>query len=153
MKIASKLENQQKKSKLTPVSILIMGIVATSTASTFIRLAQTEVASISIAAWRLTFASLLLAPFALHQCRSEWRSMKWRDWGLAAASGLMLAMHFYTWITSLSLTSVAASVVLVNTHPIFVGLISHFFLKERLHRTVISGDACFSRRIHHYRTG
>lgn len=130
---------QQNDTQLPPVLVLIVGITAVSTASTFIRLAQETVPSISIAAWRLTFASLILAPFALLRCRSEWRSLNWRDWGLAGLSGLMLAVHFYTWITSLSLTSVAASVVLVNTQPIFVGLISHFILKERMHRTMTLG--------------
>jgi drug/metabolite transporter (DMT)-like permease len=52
------------------------------------------------------------------------------------ASGVILAVHFYTWIASLSMTSVAASVVLVTTHPIFVGILSHFILRERLSRSM-----------------
>jgi drug/metabolite transporter (DMT)-like permease len=57
-----------------------------------------------------------------------------REWGSALASGLLLALHFATWITSLAYTSVAASVVLVSTSPLFVGLISHLLLHERLSR-------------------
>ena len=124
---------------VSPIIILILGITAVSTASTFIRLAQKDVSSIAIAAWRLTFASMMLAPFALQHCREEWLSLSKKDWGLAILSGLMLAIHFYTWITSLSMTSVAASVVLVSTNPIFVGLISHFFLKDRIHRYMTIG--------------
>ena len=124
---------------ISPVIVLIIGIAAVSTASTFIRIAQNGVSSIAIAAWRLTFASLMLAPFALKRCRLEWSALTRRDWGFALASGLMLAVHFYTWITSLSMTSVAASVVLVNTNPIFVGLISHFILKERINRAMTIG--------------
>jgi drug/metabolite transporter (DMT)-like permease len=55
------------------------------------------------------------------------------------ASGVILAVHFYTWIASLSMTSVAASVVLVTTHPLFVGILSHFILKERLSRPMVIG--------------
>ena len=51
----------------------------------------------------------------------------------------MLAIHFYAWITSLEMTSVAASAVLVGTNPLFVGLISHFFLQERLQKRMPAG--------------
>jgi drug/metabolite transporter (DMT)-like permease len=102
-------------------------------------LAQETVDSLAVAAWRLTLASLLLAPFALRSCRMEWRRLDARSWRLLAASGVMLAIHFYAWITSLEMTSVAASSVLVGTSPLFVGLISHFILKERLQRRTLVG--------------
>ena len=97
--------------------------------------------SLAVAAWRLTIATLILAPFALATCRKEWRALTRREWGLFGASGLLLAVHFYTWITSLALTSVAASVVLVATAPLFVGAISHFVLKERMSRQMVIGMA------------
>jgi len=96
--------------------------------------------SLAVAAWRLTIATLILAPFALTtQRRAEWRTLTRREWLLIVASGLLLAVHFYTWITSLALTSVAASVVLVATAPLFVGAISHFFLRERMSRRMVLG--------------
>ncbi len=98
-------------------------------------------ASPAVAAWRLTIATLILAPFALTRCRGEWRRVERREWGLIVASGLLLAAHFYTWIFSLALTSVAASVVLVSIAPLFVGVISHFFLKERMSRQMMIGLA------------
>jgi drug/metabolite transporter (DMT)-like permease len=50
--------------------------------------------------------------------------------------GLVLAAHFASWITSLTLTSVASSVIFVHIDPIFVALLSHFFLGESVsHRT------------------
>ncbi len=119
--------------------VLSIGILAASTASTFVRLAQGTVDSLAVAAWRLTLASLLLAPFALKACRAEWRRLDARSWPLLAASGVMLAIHFYTWITSLAMTSVAASAVLVGTSPLFVGLITHFILRERLQRRMLVG--------------
>ncbi len=126
---------------IPPALGLAVGVTAASTASTFIRLAQGSMTSLAVAAWRLTIAALILAPFALATCRREWRALTRRDWGLLAVSGLLLAAHFYTWITSLALTSVAASVVLVATAPLFVGAISHFFLKERMSRQMVIGMA------------
>jgi drug/metabolite transporter (DMT)-like permease len=116
-----------------------LGIIAVSTASTFIRLAQGTVSSLAIAAWRLSLASLMLGPIALASCRTEWRRLSRANTGLLIASGLMLAIHFYTWISSLALTSVAASVALVSTNPLFVSLISYALLRETLEKRMIIG--------------
>lgn len=125
--------------RFPPILGLILGVTAASTGALFVRLAQASMPSLSVAAWRLTLGSLILAPFAIRGARDEWRRLSVRDWGLLAASGLFLALHFYAWITSLALTSVAASVVLVSTSPIFVGVISHLFLKEKLTRAMVGG--------------
>ena len=128
-----------KPGTVSPVLVLSIGILAASTASTLIRMAQGTIDSLAVAAWRLTLASLLLAPFALKACREEWRRLDARSWQLLAASGAMLAIHFYAWIASLAMTSVAASAVLVGTNPLFVGLITHFILRERLQRRILVG--------------
>ena len=109
-----------------------VGIVAISFASIFIRFAQEEgVPSLSIAAWRLIIASLVLLPYAWATRRDEIRSLTGREWSLVLASGVFLGLHFATWIASLALTSVASSVVLVSMGPVFVGLGSWLFLQER----------------------
>ena len=113
-----------------------LGVTTVSTAAILIRLAQVEAHSLVIAAWRLALATLILTPIALTTCRSELRTMTRREWGSALASGLLLAIHFATWITSLAYTSVAASVVLVSTNSIFVGLASHLLLRERLSKNM-----------------
>ena len=114
------------------------GVVNVSLAAILIRLAQTGAHSLVVAAWRLTLASLILTPIVLLTRRHELRRVARKDWLLILASGLLLAVHFGTWITSLAHTSVAASVVLVSTSPIFVGLASHFLLRERLSRAMIA---------------
>ncbi|MDO8753483.1 MAG: DMT family transporter, partial [Anaerolineales bacterium] len=56
-------------------------------------------------------------------------------------SGIFLAVHFATWISSLEYTSVASSVVFVSTGPLWVALLSPMLLKETLARTAILGLA------------
>ncbi len=124
-----------------PHFALIIGVFAVSTASTFIRLAQAEVGYLAISAWRLVFASLILTPFALKYRSQEIRDLSLRQWFLAFLSGIFLSIHFVTWIKSLELTSVAASVVLVTTYPIFVGIFSSVFLGEKLGRKLVIGLA------------
>jgi drug/metabolite transporter (DMT)-like permease len=58
-----------------------------------------------------------------------------------ASVGVVLAVHFASWITSLSFTSVASSVIFVHVDPIFVALVSHFILGERVGRRVSIGIA------------
>ena len=119
---------------------LLAGILAASTAAIFIRFAQAEGApSIVIAAARLTIASLLLAPLALTRYRSDLARLTRREWALALLSGIFLALHFATWITSLEFTSVASSVVLVTTTPLWVALLAPVVLRERVGAAAFGG--------------
>ena len=120
--------------------ILIIAILAISTASIFIRFAQAGGApSIVIAAIRLTIASLILAPIAWIRHRPELRTLTRPDLLLGIIAGFFLAVHFATWISSLAYTSVANSVVLVSTSPLWVAILSPLFLNERLTRVAIIG--------------
>jgi drug/metabolite transporter (DMT)-like permease len=57
----------------------------------------------------------------------------------AAAAGVCLAVHFATWITSLSFTSIAASTTLVTTNPVWVALLSWLWFKEKPTRLTVLG--------------
>ena len=117
-----------------------LGLVAVSTASLLIRYAQSEgVPSLVIAAYRLSLASLVLAPFAVWRQASELRGFTRRQWALVLTSGIFLGAHFAAWISSLAYTSVASSVVLVSSSPLFVALIAALALREKLSRVVMAG--------------
>ena len=124
---------------IAPQLAIPFGILAVSTSSIFIRLAQESGSSIVIAAYRLVIASAILLPIAIWKYREEFQNVKRGQLILAALSGLFLALHFATWITSLEYTTVASSVVLVSTSPLWVALLSSLFLKESLTRNVIIG--------------
>lgn len=122
--------------------VLIVGIFAISSGSIFIRLAQGEaVPSLVIAAWRTGLSALILLPFAATRRRAELRHMGRSRWLLAIASGVMLGIHFATWISSLALTSITSSTVLVSTAPLWVGLASPLVLNESLTRGLKQGIA------------
>ena len=130
--------SEQRARILLPFALLT-AILAVSTASIFIRFAQKEAPSLVIAAYRLSFASLALAPVALARYRDELRHLTRSGLLLGLLSGIFLALHFATWITSLEYTTVASSVVLVSTSPLWVALLAPVFLKEPLSRWVIVG--------------
>jgi drug/metabolite transporter (DMT)-like permease len=118
---------------------LLIAILAVSTASVLIRFAQADAPSLVIAALRLTCATLLLAPLALTRHRAELRGLRRGEIVLGVASGIFLAIHFATWISSLEYTSVASSVVFVSTGPLWVALLSPILLNEQLTHTAIFG--------------
>lgn len=114
------------------LTVLAVGVLAVSFASILIRLAQAEgMPSLSIAAWRLIVASVVLLPYAWVTRRAEVRTLTRRELGLLALSGLFLGLHFAAWIASLGYTSVASSAVLVSMGPVFVALGSWLFWRER----------------------
>lgn len=126
---------------ISPFVGLGFGILAASTASLFIRFAQTQAPSLAIAALRLSLAALILTPLALTQRLAELKGLSRSQVSLLIASGLLLSLHFATWISSLEYTSVASSVVLVTTSPLWVALISPILLKESLSRKAAIGLA------------
>jgi drug/metabolite transporter (DMT)-like permease len=132
---------EQRTRVILPISLFI-AILAVSTASIFIRLAQTDGApSLVIAALRLTFATLLLAPVALTRHHAEIRNLNGKQITLGVVSGFFLAAHFASWISSLEYTSVASSVVFVSTGPLWVALLSPMLLNENLSRLAVVGLA------------
>ncbi len=129
-----------RRQPLLPYLVLTGGVLVVSTASILIRVAQQQgVGSLTIAAGRLGFAALLLTPLAWWRAGPELRNLSRRDYWLGGLSGLLLAVHFATWISSLAFTSVASSAALVATNPLWVGLASLLILKETLSRAALIG--------------
>ena len=122
---------------INPLIILVFGIIGVSTGSIFARLADAP--ALVTAAYRVGLASLILIPLAAWKARDELRNLSFHDIRLAIVSGFFLALHFASWISSLDYTAIANSVVLVNTIPLWVGLLTPLIAKDRLTRaTVIS---------------
>ena len=126
-------------SPAVPYLIIPIGILAVSTASLFIRFAQDYASSITIAAFRLGLAALILLPYTIVKHGREIRSLTPADLKFALLAGLILAIHFASWIKSLEFTSVASSVVLVTTTPLWVTLLAPIFLKEKTPRIAFLG--------------
>jgi drug/metabolite transporter (DMT)-like permease len=107
---------------------LLVAVVAVSFGSILVRLAHAP--AIAVAFYRMAFAALLLAPVVLRGGLQASPGLTRRSRLLLAASGLALALHFATWIASLTYTSVSASVLLVNTAPLLTLVLSWIFLHE-----------------------
>ena len=122
-----------------PAIALVVGVCAVSTGAIFARLADAP--ALVIAAYRVGLATLVLLPVAWFTAREELLKLSRQELALATLSGLFLALHFATWISSLDYTSVANSVVLVNTNPLWVGLFTPLITKDPIKRTTLVGIA------------
>ena len=116
---------------------LMVGVVCVSFAAIFIRLADAP--PLVIAAYRLTIASVILIPVASIKSTKSLKNLSRRDVLLIFLAGVFIALHFGLWITSLSYTSIASSVILVTSHPAFVAVISYFLWGEKLSKVTIIG--------------
>ena len=110
---------------------VFVGVLAVGAAAIFIRLADAP--ALAIAFWRCALGVLALLPLAAFNRESM---PKGRDLWAGAVAGIALGAHFGTWIASLDYTSVAASVVLVSTTPVFVAVAAYLLFGE--HTSIVS---------------
>ncbi len=108
-------------------SYALLGVAIMAIASSAILVRWAEAPAIALAFWRTLGGAVLLGPGAARsRRRSRGRAgpaISRRAMVAIVGAGVALAVHFSAWLASLEMTSIAASVTLVSTVPIFVALI------------------------------
>lgn len=115
--------------------VLIAAVAAVSLAPIFVRLADAP--GVVVAALRMLIAAAVVAPLTIRGLRRT--PLDRRTLGLTALAGALLAIHFATWITSLTYTTVAASVTIVTTVPLWMALFGWIFLRIAPSLTTLLG--------------
>jgi len=115
-----------------PFIFLVIAICAVSCSAILIRLTHTS--PLVIAFYRQLFSALMLLPFVRAKSGAE---IPRKDYWLLILSGLFLALHFGTWITGLSYTSVAHATLFVDLQPVWAAILGAIFLREHLNRIEI----------------
>ncbi|MFB6112413.1 MAG: DMT family transporter [Halobacteriaceae archaeon] len=121
---------------MDPMLALGVAVIAVSTSAILIRAGDAP--KPVMAFYRVLFTTLLLAPLA-GRYLEDFRRLDNRDVLAAGAAGIALAAHFAAWFESVDRTSIAASVTLVQTAPVFVAIGARTLLDERLTRSMIAG--------------
>lgn len=121
------IQSSARRSSLWP---LVLAIAAVGPAAIMIRLA--EAPPITVAAGRLVVAAFTIGCVALFRRGRDLEGLDRAAVARSILSGIFLAIHFATWITSLAFTSVANSVIIVTTQPIWAALLGIWFLRERV---------------------
>lgn len=120
--INKKLKSSESDFKI--IGFLSIGAFAIGSAAILIRMADAN--PIVIATYRMLIASVVVIVVSILKGQSFGTRVRAKDWMLLLVSGLFLASHFALWITSLQMTSIANSVFLVTTTPLFVLVGAHF---------------------------
>lgn len=110
--------------------LVVLGVAGVSLSAVFVRWSTAP--SLILALYRMAFAAALLAPYTLLRNRAELAALPRREALLCLASGAFLGLHFAAYFESLRWTSIASSVVLVDTEVLFVALGSLLILRKRL---------------------
>lgn len=127
--------NGSRTAPFPPRLALGVAVVAVSSGALFVRLADAP--PLAIATYRCIFATAVLALFGARACAREWPALSRREVWIALATGLCLAVHFASWISSLAYTSVASSIVVVNTTPLWVALLAPYLSSDRVSRRTL----------------
>lgn len=110
-------------------AVLLLSVLGVSLSGPLVRLSTAH--PIAIAVWRLVFSLAVIAvPLIVGGSWRQWRTLDRQAVVLAVGAGVMLAFHFWSWNASIGLTTIAASVVLVNVQPLIVGGLSALWLRE-----------------------
>jgi drug/metabolite transporter (DMT)-like permease len=120
-----------------PYVVLGIALLAVSNGAIFARLAAAP--PLAIAAWRVGFALLVVLPLALTARRPARASRG--AYACAVGAGALLAAHFATWIASLEHTTIARSVLLVSTSPIWVAVLQFIARRGAPSRATLSALA------------
>lgn len=131
-----------RPSSLRMLLVLSVGVFAIASSAPIIRTITVGVGlagpsgSVTIAAARMALASLLLAP-------GWWMARRRGDSAPSTvatiAAGAALALHFASWISSLSFTTMAASTVIVTTNPVWVAIVTAVRQRRWPSRATITG--------------
>ena len=102
--------------------LLGVAVLAVSTSGPLVR--EADAPTMAIAFWRTLLGSAVIVPLALVRNRRELHGLSRGQVRTAMIAGLFLALHFGTWIPSLSFTSVASSVALTCTQPVWAAVMA-----------------------------
>ena len=114
--------------------LLAAGVVGVSSAGAILSHVD-SVPPLMRASWRLQITVLMLLPFAIWQYRQMEKTEKKKLTEkktvlILAGSGIALAAHFGTWVTSLDHTSLAHSLLFVTSHPIIIVIGTAIFVRK-----------------------
>lgn len=114
--------------------ILAIGVFIISFSGIIIKVITAP--ALVIAFYRVFLTMIFLTPYFLYKYKNSFKYF----WDIRPALvGLLLALHFYAWISAVQLTNVANAVIFIAIQPLFTLLMEYLFAKEDIRKGAIAG--------------
>ncbi len=116
-----------------PFFLLATSILILSQSANFIRYASAHAAAIGF--WRLLMATVVLLPIVLY--KKQWRQITHASTKIKLQillTSILLYIHFFFWFLSVQKTSIANSMILFSTNPLFTAIGAWIFFREKMAR-------------------
>lgn len=133
----------QVKVRIRPFKLLIywlllfLGVFAGSTAVILIK-ASTE-HPLLVASYRLLIAVVVLSPLFFRSLKQRREPYTWREFSWTILPGLVLALHFVSWVIGARLTRVSNASLVINLAPVAMPFFLWLFYREVVNRAEIAG--------------
>ena len=119
------------------LALVAIAVLFFSTSPVLVRWAARSASSFEIAAGRLLVAGIVVSGVVLLRSRGSWGAASGRvlpasEWPRLVLVGLVAALHFFFYAYSLEFTTIAHSLAIMYTAPIWIALLSRFVLGEPL---------------------
>jgi drug/metabolite transporter (DMT)-like permease len=126
--------NALNRTKIPIPLLLLVGIIAISFSSIFVKWSSSPVSVIAM--YRLWITNAIMLPFCF-KYSPEIKRIKPKVWFKLALSGAALGLHFLFWMGSLRFTTVASSTAILTLEPIFVMLGSLWLFRQHTSRAAL----------------
>ena len=125
------------RSTLPKAILLVFGVLCGSSAVILIKASHEQ--PFLVASYRLLIAAAVLFPFFLRDLRAYPGKYGWKQIGWSALPGLVLAVHFTSWVVGARMTAVASASLIINLTPVAMPFFVYLFFRERINRREILG--------------
>jgi len=131
----------EQKGKVQSILLLLAAEVMASSSVIFIRLSTIH--PLQLSAYRMLLSVIILFPFYLketHKPEAKSRPFAWKDVRKALIPGVLLGIHFISWISGARLIPAANASLIVNLTPIISPLVLFIMVREKVSRGEMLGS-------------
>jgi drug/metabolite transporter (DMT)-like permease len=121
------------------ILLLLAGNLAVSAAVIFIK--ASAIHPLYQAAWRVLGAALVLTPFYFRDLKRFGLTLSWKLVRPSIVPGIVLAVHFASWLVSVKMTLAANASIIVNMMPVAMPFIAWVLHRERINAREVLGTA------------
>ena len=127
---------KMSKNLTAPIAILFLGAITCSSAIIMIKASKLD--PVLVAGYRLFLAGVFLSPLYFRDLKKENKKVK--DTLFACTPGMVLGIHFITWVIGCRMTYAANATLIVNMVPAVMPFILYFVIKEVLTKRELAGS-------------